>query len=150
MTETLTTAVTGISAENQDWKRLKAAATALQALQVQDGSIPDAAHHSEAASRVEDIVSAVRALAPAFPHDAAYLDAVCTDFSSWAGTGFATPDFLSSLLAFQPQEQRRNGLQHLVVFPMYTQNGSSSRLVEAVLIEVIWPDAASPSPCFAS
>ncbi|MDV2981276.1 DUF6421 family protein [Pseudarthrobacter oxydans] len=140
MTETLTTAVTGISAENQDWKRLKAAATALQALQVQDGSIPDAAHHSEAASLVKDIVSAVRALAPAFPHDAAYLDAVCADFSSWAGTGFATPDFLSSLLAFQPQEQRRNGLQHLVVFPMYTQNGSSSRLVEAVLVEVIWPE----------
>lgn len=140
MTETLTTAVTGISAENQDWKRLKAAATALQALQVQDGSIPDAAHHSEAESLVEDIVRAVRALAPAFPHDAAYLDAVCADFSRWAGTGFATPDFLSSLLAFQPQEQRRNGLQHLVVFPMYTQNGSSSRLVEAVLVEVIWPE----------
>ena len=36
MTETLTTAVTGISAENQDWKRLKAAATALQPLQAQD------------------------------------------------------------------------------------------------------------------
>ena len=50
------------------------------------------------------------------------------------------PDFLDSLLAFQPQQHRVNGLQHLVVFPMYTQNGSSSRLVEAVLIEVIWPE----------
>ena len=46
----------------------------------------------------------------------------------------------SSLLEFQPQEQRRDGLQHLVVFPMYTQNGSSNRLVEAVLVEVIWPE----------
>ena len=43
MTETLTAAVTGISANNQDWLRLKAAATALQALQVQDGSIPETA-----------------------------------------------------------------------------------------------------------
>ena len=50
------------------------------------------------------------------------------------------PDFLDSLQAFQPQQHRVNGLQHLVVFPMYTQNGSSNRLVEAVLIEVIWPE----------
>ena len=40
--------------------------------------------------------------------------------------GFGVPDFLDSLLAFQPQEHRENGLQHLVVFPMYTQNGSTA------------------------
>ncbi|RDV10510.1 hypothetical protein DXK94_08285 [Arthrobacter sp. RT-1] len=140
MTETLTAAVTGISANNQDWLRLKAAATALQALQVQDGSIPDTAAHSEASAQTKVIIDAVSALSPAFPHDSAYLEAVCADFSAWAAGGFGVPDFLSSLLAFQPQEQRRDGLQHLVVFPMYTQNGSSSRLVEAVLIEVIWPE----------
>jgi hypothetical protein len=33
-----------------------------------------------------------------------------------------------------------DGLTHLVIFPMYTQNGSRSRLVEAVLVQVIWPD----------
>lgn len=140
MTETLTTAVTGISAENQDWLRLKGAATALQALQVQDGSVPHAADHAEANRYTATIVSAIRALAPAFPHDAAYLDAACADFEAWAAGGFKVPDFLSSLLAFQPQEQRHDGLQHLVVFPMYTQNGSSNRLVEAVLVEVIWPE----------
>ncbi|MFF2347748.1 DUF6421 family protein [Pseudarthrobacter sp. NPDC058119] len=140
MTETLTTAVTGISAQNQDWLRLKGAATALQAIQVQDGSIPEPADHPAAAQYVETIVDAVTALSPAFPHDAAYLEAACADFRAWAAGGFAVPDFLSSLLAFQPQEQRRDGLQHLVVFPMYTQNGSSSRLVEAVLVEVIWPE----------
>ncbi|MCQ6270538.1 DUF6421 family protein [Pseudarthrobacter sp. R1] len=140
MTETLITAPTGITAENQDWLRLKAAASSLQSLQVKDGSIPDAGAHAEASRHVSDIVEAVRVLAPAFPHDAAYLDAVCADFSTWEANGFNVPDFLSSLLAFQPQEQRRDGLQHLVVFPMYTQNGSSNRLVEAVLIEVIWPE----------
>jgi hypothetical protein len=140
MTETLTTAVTGISAQNQHWLRLKAAATGLQALQVQDGSVPGAADHAEATRYVDAIVAAVRALTPAFPHDAAYLEAVCADFEAWAAAGFTVPDFLSSLLAFQPQEQRRDGLQHLVVFPMYTQNGSSNRLVEAVLVEVIWPE----------
>lgn len=140
MIETLTTAAPGISAENRDWARLKAAAGALQALQVQDGSIPDAAVHGAASAHVAEIQDAIGALAPEFPHDAAYLDAVRADFSSWAARGFAVPDFLSSLLAFQPQEQRTDGLQHLVIFPMYTQNGSSSRLVEAVLVEVIWPE----------
>ncbi|MGN7149127.1 DUF6421 family protein [Arthrobacter sp. SAFR-179] len=140
MTETLTTAVTGISAQNQDWLRLKAAATALQGLQVQDGSVPNPADHPEAARHVEVIVAAVQALAPALPHDADYLGACCADFEAWAAGGFGVPDFLSSLLEFQPQEQRRDGLQHLVVFPMYTQNGSSNRLVEAVLVEVIWPE----------
>ncbi|MDQ0769616.1 hypothetical protein QF031_002365 [Pseudarthrobacter defluvii] len=140
MTEMLTTAVTGISAQNLDWLRLKAAATALQALQVQDGSVPERAHHAAAAGHVDTIVTAIRALSPAFPHDAAYLQAACADFEAWAAGGFAVPDFLSSLLAFQPQEQRHDGLQHLVVFPMYTQNGSSNRLVEAVLVEVIWPE----------
>ena len=140
MTETLATATTGISAQNEDWLRLKSAATALQALQVQDGSVPDPGHHAEAAGQVRTIVSAIAALTPAFPHDAAYLDAACADFEAWAAGGFAVPDFLSSLLAFQPQEQRRDGLQHLVVFPMYTQNGSSNRLVEAVLVEVVWPE----------
>ena len=140
MTETLATPITRISAENQDWLRLKAAASALQELQATDGSIPDAGQHAAAAAHVDTIVAAVRALAPAFPHDAAYLEAVCSDFAAWSAGGFAVPDFLSSLLAFQPQEQRHDGLQHLVVFPMYTQNGSSSRLVEAVLIEVIWPE----------
>jgi hypothetical protein len=31
-------------------------------------------------------------------------------------------------------------LRHLVVFPMYTQNGSTDRHVEALLVEVIWPE----------
>jgi len=140
MTETLTTAVTGISAQDQDWLRLKGAATALQALQVQDGSVPESADHAAAARYVETIVDAITALSPAFPHDAAYLEAACADFRTWADGGFPAPDFLSSLLAFQPQAQRHDGLQHLVVFPMYTQNGSSNRLVEAVLVEVIWPE----------
>ena len=50
------------------------------------------------------------------------------------------PDFLDSLVAFQPQQHRVDGIRHLVVFPMYTQNGSTDRHVEALLVEVIWPD----------
>ena len=122
------------------WHRLKAAATALQPLQVKDGSVPDTSNHGVAAEQVDSIVEAIKALAPAFPHDADYLTALIQDFRTWQSAGFGVPDFLSSLLQFQPQEHRTDGLRHLVVFPMYTQNGSTNRLVEAVLIEVLWPE----------
>ncbi len=140
MTVTALTASARITADSPEWQQLKAAATALQALQVKDGSVPDTADHPAAADHVATITAAVTALAPAFPHDAEYLDLLVTDFQRWANGGFGVPDFLDSLQAFQPQQHRVNGLQHLVVFPMYTQNGSNNRLVEAVLIEVIWPE----------
>ncbi|GAA2986039.1 hypothetical protein JOD63_002333 [Microbacterium terrae] len=122
------------------WLSLKAAATALQAIQHQDGSIPDAADHTAARTHVDAIVGAITALRPLFPHDDAYLAASVADFRRWADGGFAVPDFLDSLNAFQPQQQRVDGIRHLVVFPMYTQNGSSDRHIEAVLVEVIWPE----------
>jgi hypothetical protein len=134
-----TSSTTGV--ENSDaWRRLKDAATAIQALQAQDGSVPDAAAHVDARAHVAGIVAGIRALAPAFPHDAEYLAASVRDFERWADEGFGIPDFLDSLQAFQPQQHRADGIRHLVVFPMYTQNGSSDRRVEAVLVEVIWPE----------
>jgi hypothetical protein len=129
-----------ITAENSDWITLKAAATALQSLQGQDGSIPSAADHPTAAGHVSVLVDSIVRLAPHFPHDARYLEILEQDFLRWEREGFGVPDFLDSLLVFEPQKHRVDGLQHLVVFPMYTQNGSTSRLIEAVLIEVIWPD----------
>ena len=122
------------------WLRLRAAAEALQPLQVTDGSIPDAADHPAARAHVAAIVAAITELAPAFPHDASYLTALTRDFERWAGDGFGVPDFLDSLVEFQPQRHRVNGIRHLVVFPMYTQNGSRQRHVEAVLVEAIWPE----------
>ena len=126
--------------EHPAWLRLKAAASALRPRQLHDGSIPDPAHHAEAGRQVDTIVAAIAELAPFLEYDGDYLRLLQQDFRRWASEGFGVPDFLDSLMAFQPQQQRRDGLVHLVVFPMYTQNGSPDRLVEAVLIEVIWPD----------
>src|SRR5215207_593803 len=139
MTSTATTAPSRITSTTSEWKQLKAAATALQALQGADGSVPEQCDHASAAGHVDRITASVEALAPAFPHDSKYLELLVADFRRWADGGFGVPDFLDSLLAFQPQEHRVDGLQHLVVFPMYTQNGSNRRLVEALLIEVTWP-----------
>ena len=122
------------------WALLKDAAVELQTLQASDGSIPEAADHPRAAALVSDVVDAITALTPLFPHDEAYLRAVVVDFDRWKDAGFGVPDFLDSLVAFQPQQHRVDGIRHLVVFPMYTQNGSRDRHVEAVLVEVIWPE----------
>ncbi|UTT63414.1 DUF6421 family protein [Microcella humidisoli] len=122
------------------WSRLKHAAEALRPLQVHDGSIPESDHHAEAAQHVAEIVAALRHFAPLIPYDTAYLEACAVDFERWADGGFAVPDFFDALDAFRPADERRDGVAHLVVFPMYTQNGSADRLVEAVVFDVIWPD----------
>lgn len=122
------------------WRMLKDAAIAVRALQVKDGSIPDAADRRAAHEHVAAIIAGIRALSPAFPHDAEYLSASVQDFQRWADSGFDVPDFLDSLVAFQPQQHRVDGIRHLVVFPMYTQNGSSDRLVEALIVQAIWPE----------
>lgn len=121
------------------WLDLKEAASSLQRLQAHDGSLVDAEHLDDARSLVARIAAAVAALAPAFPHDSAYLEALVVDLERWSADGLGVPDFLDSLSAFQPQLDRVDGLRHLVVFPMHTQNGSRDRHVEAVLVEVVWP-----------
>jgi len=127
----------GTVQDSAAWHDLKAAIAELQPLQAQDGAVEDAAAAHPLVARIR---ADIAALAPAFPHDAAYLTALDVDFGRWADEGFGVPDFLDSLEQFQPQEHRVHGLRHLVVFPMYTQNGSTARHVEAVLVEVIWPE----------
>ena len=46
------------------WLRLKAAATALQPLQVKDGSIPDPADHAAAREHVETIAKRIKSAVP--------------------------------------------------------------------------------------
>ena len=137
------TAAADITATTPAWVALKEAAVALQALQIKDGSIPDASNHAAAGGHVAVIIESIHELLPAFQHDSAYLEAVIADLGRWVEGGFAEPDFLASILAFAPADQRVNGVRHLVVFPMYTQNGSTNRFVEAVLVEVMWPEFIS-------
>ena len=93
-----------------------------------------------AEAALDRVAGAVEELAPLLPHDAAYHRALVTDLRKWADAGFGVPDFLDSLLAFHPAAQRADGLQHLVVFPMYTQNGNPDRNLEAVVLRMVWPE----------
>ncbi|MFD1720567.1 DUF6421 family protein [Amnibacterium endophyticum] len=136
----LDTPATTVGREHPAWLRLKDAVGAFRPLQRKDGALAEGADADEAARLMTAVRDAVRDLAPAFPHDAAYLAALDEDLAAWASGGFAVPDFRASLGAFQPQRDRVDGLRHLVVFPMTTQNGSPDRLLEAVLVDVLWPD----------
>lgn len=129
--------------EHPAWARLKAAVEEIRPWQSKDGSLDFEAEGAPARPAAEDAVervaAAVRELSPLVPHDAAYHDAVVADLHAWVADGFGVPDFLDSVLAFHPAGHRADGLQHLVVFPMYTQNGNPDRNFEAVVIRVVWP-----------
>lgn len=122
------------------WADLRSAVEELRALQSADGSLADPATAPQAGRLVEAVVAGVEALSPTLPHDAAYHAALATDLRRWAGEGFGVPDFLDSLLALDTMAVREDGLEHLVLFPMYTQNGSTERRFEAVLLRVVWPE----------
>jgi hypothetical protein len=151
MSEVLTPKVAaqgGISGDgvlgHPQWPVLKQAVEAIRPWQRKDGSIDfdaeGAPSREDAARTLGRVLDALEQLSPLLEHDAAYHRALAADLRAWADNGFGVPDFLDSLLAFQPAADRRDGLQHLVVFPMYTQNGNPDRNLEAVVFRVVWPE----------
>ncbi|MDQ0945159.1 DUF6421 family protein [Streptomyces sp. V1I1] len=151
MTEILvqTAAPEGISQtarviDHPAWPTLKNAVEEIRPWQSKDGSIDFDAEGAparvSAEAALDRVIDAVEELAPLLPHDAAYHRALVADLHKWADSGFDVPDFLDSLLAFQPAATRADGLQHLVLFPMYTQNGNPDRNLEAVVLRMVWPE----------
>ncbi|MGA5413626.1 DUF6421 family protein [Streptomyces pseudogriseolus] len=130
--------------EHPAWPVLKDAVERIRPWQSKDGSIDfdaeGAPSRADAERAVRTVIDAVGDLSPLLPHDRAYHEALGKDLASWAEGGFEVPDFLDSLLAFAPAAHREDGLQHLVVFPMYTQNGNPDRNLEAVVFRMVWPD----------
>ncbi len=90
-----------------------------------------------AAGHVERMIAAIEELAPRFPHDAEYLNAAVEDLRAW---DFGKPDFTRALERFRPELQREDGIEHLVVFPMYKQNGSRDTCFETLIVRVPWPE----------
>ena len=127
--------------EDEHWLALKAETDALRLRQEPDGSV-DLDEHDEDALRghVDAMAAAVEGLRPRFAHQAAYLDAVVADLHAWPEAGFARPDFTRALEQFRPDLQREDGIEHLVLFPMYTQNGSRDTRFESLIVRVPWPE----------
>lgn len=128
-----------VGAQDPVWLALKAAVEELRLMQTKDGSLAQDADGERATALVATMTERIAELAPHFPHDADYLAALPIDLQRWVDGGFGVPDFLDSLLAFRPDQHRLDGAEHLVVFPMYTQNGNLDRVFEAVLLDVMWP-----------
>lgn len=126
-------------AQEPAWQTLKQAVNALRVLQQKDGALSPGVERNIATQHVTAMMMAIRDLAPRFPHEQDYLAAVLLDLQTWADNGFAKPDFARALAAFRPEQMRRDGLQHLVVFPMYTPNGSPDTRFEALIVNVPWP-----------
>ena len=127
-------------ASSPAWFALKDAVEELRLMQAKDGSIDASTYDvTRAAELVQIMIDRVAELAPHFPHDADYLAALPGDLARWRDEGFGKPDFLDSLVLFRPDLCRQDGIEHLVLFPMYTQNGNPDRVFEALLIKVMWP-----------
>ncbi|MEU5807787.1 DUF6421 family protein [Streptomyces sp. NPDC004244] len=151
MTETLVPGTGGAAitadarvVDHPAWPELKAAVEEIRPWQSKDGSIDFEAEGAPSAGQVEAAVervaAAVEQLSPLLPHATDYHKALVADLRKWVADGFGVPDFLDSLMAFHPAAHRADGLQHLVVFPMYTQNGNLDRNFEAVVLKMVWPE----------
>ena len=73
-----------VTAETPAWLRLKAAVSAFRTLQRTDGALAEDADAALAAQLSTEIRDHLGTLAPAFPHDAAYLTALDADLAAWA------------------------------------------------------------------
>ncbi|CAL9348220.1 DUF6421 family protein [Streptomyces sp. enrichment culture] len=126
------------------WPQLKNAVEEIRVWQSADGSIDfdaeGAPARTDADAVLDRIVAAVERLSPLLPHGVDYHRALVADLRKWADGGYGVPDFLDSLMVFQPAAERVDGRQHLVVFPMYTQNGNPDRNLEAVVLRMVWPE----------
>ncbi len=129
------------AADDPLWIDLRDAVAELRITQEPDGSV-DTAKHEPAQLRdlVQRISLSAEALKRHFPHQDEYINALVSDLGAWTAAGFGKPDFASSLEAFRPESERRDGIEHLVVFPMYKQNASRNVCFEALIVRVPWPD----------
>jgi len=128
------------AAADPQWTALRDAVDRLRLCQAADGSIDTAVHEpAQLEAEIERIAAGVRGLRRYFPHQHDYLDALEGDLARWASGGFGRPDFGASLDAFHPECRREDAIEHLVVFPMYKQNGSRDTALEALIVRVPWP-----------
>ena len=135
------TPIVSAAAQDPAWLRLKKATDALRLLQEPKGEVDLAAHDvGEVRALVVTMAEAIADLAPRFPHEEDYLAQVVVDLQDWVEGGCGKPDFRASLDLFRPELHREDGIENLVVFPMYTPNGSPDTRFEALITRTPWPE----------
>ncbi len=135
------TAIVSEAAQDPAWLRLKNATDALRLMQEPKGEVDLDAHDAgEVRALVVTMAEAIADLAPRFPHEEDYLAQVVVDLQNWVEGGCGKPDFGASLDLFRPELHRKDGIENLVVFPMYTPNGSPDTRFEALITRTPWPE----------
>src|SRR5688572_11323140 len=82
------------AADDAHWHALKRAVAEIRLLQEPDGSVDPARHGRERTAELASTIAAeAAALAPRFPHQALYIEALRADLDAWVEGGFARPDF---------------------------------------------------------
>jgi hypothetical protein len=133
--------IVSAAAHDVAWERLRDETDALRLLQGPKGAVDLARHGAaEVRAHVEAMVAALGALESYFPHQQAYLAQVAVDLRRWVDDGCGKPDFAAALALFRPEQVRSDGIEHLVVFPMYTPNGSPDTRFEALIVRTPWPE----------
>jgi Family of unknown function (DUF6421) len=127
-------------AQNPAWQKLHETIEKMRPMQNKDGAIEDAAVHEAASTLLDQVIASIKELGPNFSHQAQYLAQVVIDLEAWRAGGFAKPDFYASLELFRPDQMRKDDVQHLAVFSMYTQNGNPNRNLEALVTNTFWPN----------
>jgi hypothetical protein len=128
------------AAQDAAWTRLRDETDALRRLQEPTGEVDLEEHDlGEVAAHVTAMIESIGDLASRFPHESRYLTQVSEDLRMWIEDGCGKPDFTASLALFRPEQHRRDGVEHLAVFPMYTPNGSPDVRFEALIVRTPWP-----------
>ncbi len=99
---------TSAAAASPAWDVLKQTVEVLRATQEPDGSV-DLDRHDPTRDRpphVHRIAGALGHLAPHFPHQDDYIDALTPTSAAGSRPDFAKPDFTRSLAAFRPERER--------------------------------------------
>jgi hypothetical protein len=113
----------------------------LRSSQEEDGSINLNIHNKTTIDNLIDkIIYNYKNEIINFPHDETFIQAVISDIIKWKNEGYIKPNFYNSLLVFQPQNNRVDNLEHLIILPFYTQNGSLDRKFEYLHFKIFWPD----------
>ena len=129
------------ASDDTAWASLVNAVEKLRPMQAKDGSIDTTVHEAaEAVELVARILDAVHELNPRFAHQHAYFVQLEIDLQRWVSADFDIPDYFDSLELFRPDQERKDGVEHLAIFSMYTQNGNPNRNVEAMIIKTFWPE----------
>ncbi len=132
--------VESAAAADPAWKRIRGAVEELRTHQSPNGAVDaEGADQDRLRALVAEIKEGSVALVRHFPHQGEYIAALGEDLDEWVDSGFGAPDFRRSIEAFRPERDRRDGVEHLVVFPMYKQNGSPDTCFEALIVRVPWP-----------